>query len=99
MPVFLLESASSDLSLERIPNPKVQSSNNQAEPEPSCLAAVVGPGDPPPRQAGLQEVARRHFASEGPWQEAREGEVSYFFAGCVRLHRSQICACAMQDLR
>lgn len=32
---------------------------------------------PSPRQAGLQEVARRHFASEGPWQEAREGEVSF----------------------
>ena len=38
-----------------------------------------GPRGPSPRQAGLQEVARRHFASEGPWQEAREGEVSSFF--------------------
>ena len=36
-----------------------------------------GPRGPSPRQAGLQEQMRRHFASEGPWQEAREGEVSY----------------------
>ena len=35
-----------------------------------------GPMGPSPRQAGLQEQMRRHFASEGPWQEAREGEVS-----------------------
>ena len=48
VPVFLLESASSDLSFERIPNPKASKvATNQAEPEPSCLAAVVGPGDPP----------------------------------------------------
>ena len=37
-----------------------------------------GPRGPSPRQAGLQEQMRRHFASEGPWQEAREGEVSYY---------------------
>ncbi len=36
------------------------------------------PRGPSPRQAGLQEQMRRHFASEGPWQEAREGEVSYW---------------------
>eukprot|EP00563_Minutocellus_polymorphus_P006454 CAMPEP_0181031374 /NCGR_PEP_ID=MMETSP1070-20121207/6199_1 /TAXON_ID=265543 /ORGANISM="Minutocellus polymorphus, Strain NH13" /LENGTH=682 /DNA_ID=CAMNT_0023108749 /DNA_START=15 /DNA_END=2064 /DNA_ORIENTATION=- len=29
---------------------------------------------PSPRRAGLQEQMRRHFNSEGPWQEAREGE-------------------------